>query len=131
MNNKIFVDTSYIVGLLAENDHWHKKAKKLIPIIKKKEKIICTSVLNESITLINKKLGVKASKIAYKIILNNFTIINEDVSLYNDSMNILIKYHNISLTDSIIVEIMKRYNIIEIASFDSDFDKIDGIIRIH
>lgn len=131
MNNKIFIDTSYIIRLLAETDNWHEKSKKVIPIIKKKEKIICSSVLNESITLINKKLGVKDSKIAYKIILNNLTIINENISLYNDSMNILIKYHNLSLTDSIIIEIMKRHNIIEIASFDSDFDKIDGIIRIH
>ncbi|RBQ23010.1 hypothetical protein ALNOE001_12900 [Candidatus Methanobinarius endosymbioticus] len=46
-------------------------------------------------------------------------------------MNILIKYHKLSLTDSLIVELMKKNNIIEIISFDSDFDKVDGIIKTH
>jgi len=46
--------------------------------------------------LINKKIGVEASKIAHKVILDNFTIITEDMELYNDSMNILIKYHKLS-----------------------------------
>jgi predicted nucleic acid-binding protein len=53
------------------------------------------------------------------------------MELYNKSMDILIKYHKLSLTDSIIVGLMKTNNIIEIASFDGDFDKIDGIMRIY
>lgn len=131
MSNKIFIDTSYIVGLLVEEDQWHKRAKELIPLIDKKEKIISLSIVNESITLINKKRGVEDSKQAYKIILDNFTIIDENMNLYTESMNTLIKYHSLSLTDSVIVELMKNHNIVEIVSFDEDFDKVDGIVRIH
>jgi predicted nucleic acid-binding protein len=130
-SNKIFIDTSYIVGLLVEEDKWNKRAKELISLIDKKEKIISLSIVNESITLINKKRGVEDSKQAYRIILNNFTIIDENMGLYTESMNILIKYHSLSLTDSVIVELMKKHNIFEIVSFDEDFDKIDGIVRIH
>lgn len=131
MSNKIFIDTSYIVGLLYEKDQWHKRAVELLPKIDKKELITCLSVMNETITLINKKIGVEASKTAHKIILDNFTVITEDMELYNDSMDILIKYHKLSLTDSIIVNLMKKDNIIEIASFDDDFDRVDGIVRIY
>jgi predicted nucleic acid-binding protein len=38
--NKIFIDTGYIVGLLVEEDQWHKKAKDLIAFIGKKDKIL-------------------------------------------------------------------------------------------
>jgi len=131
MPDKIFIDTSYIVGLLSIKDQWHEKAMELIPKIDKKELITCMSVMNETITLINKKIGVEASKTAHQIILDNFTIITEDMELYNDSMKILIKYHKLSLTDSIIINLMKRNNIYEVVSFDEDFDRVDGIMRIY
>jgi len=129
--NKIFIDTSYIVGLLVEKDQWHNQAFNLIPKIDKKDKITCISVINESITLINKKIGVEASKKAHKILLDNFIILEEDMDLYNESMNLLIKYHNLSLTDSIILKLMNKHDIIELVSFDTDFDKINGIVRIY
>ncbi|KZX17620.1 type II toxin-antitoxin system VapC family toxin [Methanobrevibacter filiformis] len=131
MSNKIFIDTSYVVALFVPKDQYHEQAKKILPTIDKKEKITCQSVINETITLINKKAGVEASKQVYKVILDYFTIITEDMDLYTDSMDILIKYHKLSLTDSIIVNLMKKDNIIEIASFDDDFDRVDRIIRIY
>jgi predicted nucleic acid-binding protein len=76
-------------------------------------------------------VGVEATKQVYKAMLDYFTIITENMELYNDSMNILIKYHKLSLTDSIIINLMKRNNIYEVVSFDEDFDRIDGIVRIH
>jgi predicted nucleic acid-binding protein len=131
MTKKIFIDSSYIIGLFVQNDNWHENAKRIIDELDNKERIICTSVLNESITLINKKLGVEASKKAYTEIFNNFIIIQENIPLYNAAMKILIQYHKLSLTDSIIIEIMKKHKITEIVSFDKDFDKIKGIKRIH
>ncbi|KZX15802.1 tRNA(fMet)-specific endonuclease VapC [Methanobrevibacter cuticularis] len=131
MTSKIFIDTSYIVALFVPKDQYHEQAKKVLPMIDKKEKIMCQSVINETIALINKKAGVDASKRVYKAILDNFTVITEDMELYNDSMDTLIKYHKLSLTDSIIVNLMKKDNIIEIASFDDDFDRVNGIVRIH
>jgi predicted nucleic acid-binding protein len=130
-SNKIFIDTNYIVALFVPKDQYHEQAKKILPKIDKKEKIICQSVINETITLINKKAGVEPNKTAYKAMLDYFTVMGEDIELYDDSMNILIKYHKLSLTDSIIVKLMKKHNIFEIVSFDEYFDKIDGIVRIH
>jgi len=131
MSNKIFIDTGFIVALFIPKEKHHERAKEILPEIDKKEKVICQSVINETIALVNKKAGVEASKRVYKAMLDYFTIMTEDMELYNDSMNILIKYHKLSLTDSIIVNLMKRSNIYELVSFDEDFDKIDGIVRIH
>lgn len=131
MNKKVFIDANYIISLIVNNDKWHKAATEIFDYVDKKEKITCMSVINESITLINKKIGLNASAKAYEIILDNFIILEENIDLYTESMNILIKYHKLSLTDSIIVELMKKNDIIEIISFDSDFDKVDGIIRTY
>jgi predicted nucleic acid-binding protein len=37
----------------------------------------------------------------------------------------------LSLADSTAIQVMKSKKIHEIYSFDSDFDKVEGIIRIH
>ena len=131
MSNKIFIDTGFIVALFIPKEKHHERAKKILPTIDKKEKIICQSTINETIALVNKKTGVEASKRVYKVMLDYFTIMTENMELYNDSMNILIKYHKLSLTDSIIINLMKRNSIYEVVSFDEDFDRVDGIVRIH
>ncbi len=47
-------------------------------------------------------------------------------------MNMFLKYDgSISLADASSIEIMKKYGIEKIISFDSDFDKVDDISRIH
>ncbi|MGL6297941.1 MAG: type II toxin-antitoxin system VapC family toxin [Methanobacteriaceae archaeon] len=114
----IFIDSNYIVGLFVKNDNWHEKANAIIDYIDKKEKVTCNLVISETITLINKKIGVDASKYVYDYILHNFIIIDEDRELYNKAIETLIKYHNLSFTDSLIIEIMKELNITEIATFD-------------
>ncbi|KZX16815.1 PIN domain protein [Methanobrevibacter cuticularis] len=130
-NKLIFIDSNFIVGLTVDNDKWHEKANELIPYINKKVKVTCLSAVFESITLINKKVGVDIAKTVYEYIMDNFIIITEDRSLCDKSIKTLVKYHKLSLADSTIVEIMKEMNIIELISFDDDFDRVNGIIRIH
>jgi predicted nucleic acid-binding protein len=132
MENKLtFIDSNFIVGLTVNNDEWHDQANKLIPHLNKRIKITCLSVVFESITLINKKVGVDIAKTVYEYIMNNFIVITEDKTLCDKSIQTLVKYHKLSLTDSTIVEIMKKMNIIELISFDDDFDRVNGILRIH
>lgn len=114
----IFIDNNYIVGLFVKNDNWHEKANALVDYIYKKEKVTCNLVISETITLINKKIGVDAIKYVYTYILHNFIIIDEDRKLYNKAIKTLMKYHNLSFTDSLIIEIMKELNIAEIATFE-------------
>ena len=126
----IFIDSNFIVGLAVDNDKWHEQANELIPFLNKKIKVTCLSAVFEAITLINKKVGVDIAKTVYEYVMDNFIIITEDRSLCDKSIKTLVKYHKLSLTDSTIVEIMKEMNIIELISFDDDFDRVNGIIRI-
>lgn len=128
----IFLDSSFIIGLFVENDQWHDDALKLsIYIDTKDELVISNLVLSETITGINKKIGVEACKIAFNYIMDNFTIITETKKLYPKAMQTLVKYHNLSFADSVSIEIMKLMNINEIASFDDDFDGKKEILRLH
>lgn len=48
------------------------------------------------------------------------------------AMETFLKYDGtLSFADSVSIEIMRNLEIDEIVSFDSDFDKVDGVIRIH
>ena len=83
----IFIDTNYIVGLFVKNDQWHEKAKEKEPYIQNKEKFISNLILSETVTLINKKIGVKAVKIVYNYILDNFTILRPNQEIYDKAMD--------------------------------------------
>jgi len=128
----IFLDSSFIIGLFVENDQWHRDALKLSEYIDTKDKLVISNlILSETITAINKKIGVGSSEIAYNYIMDNFTIITETKKLYPKAIKTLVKYHNLSFADSVSIEIMKLMNIYEIASFDDDFDNKKGILRLH
>jgi predicted nucleic acid-binding protein len=50
--------------------------------------------------------------------------------MLEDSMKIYLRYDGaLSLADAVTVHVMNTRGIGEVASFDSDFDKVDGIIR--
>jgi predicted nucleic acid-binding protein len=118
------------VGLFVKNDQWHEEAEKNKQYIQNKDKIITNLILSETITLINKKIGVKPAKEVYNHIISNFTVLESDQEIFNKSMDILIKYHNLSFADSVTIQIMNDLEIYEILSFDSDFDDKDRIVKI-
>lgn len=131
----IFIDSGFLIAIFVDKDQWHKKGIRLIDKIDKipkEDKIISNLVIEEIITLIGSKIGAKASIEVYGYIHDNYTVFNEDKSLYDKSMSSFLKYNaTLSLTDCVSVEIMKELEINEIVSFDSDFDKVDGIVRVH
>ena len=128
----IFIDSCFLIALFVENDQWHEDALKLSEYVDSQDSLIMSNlILSETITGINKKVGVKASEIAYKYIMDNFTIITETKKLYPKAIKTLVKYHNLSFADSVSIEIMKLMNIYEIVSFDEDFDDKEGIIRLN
>ncbi|MGL6298334.1 MAG: hypothetical protein ACRC1M_04115 [Methanobacteriaceae archaeon] len=46
-------------------------------------------------------------------------------------MQKVIKYNRLGFFDCMYIEIMEDMKVTEIASFDKDFDNIEGIVRIH
>jgi predicted nucleic acid-binding protein len=126
----IFVDASYIIALVVESDQWNENALKLIDKVAQSDKAITQAMIIETINLIGKCKGGKAGKSIYQYIKDNYTIYNK-ADLLDRAMKEFIKYNGtLSLADCTGIITMQDLNIHEIISFDDDFDKVDGIIRV-
>ena len=126
-----FLDTVFLVGLFVSNDQWHAHAIRIYQKIKNKKLVISKLVIAETITLLKNNLKTKDIREIYNYLPKLFEVI-DDSDYFDGAMNEFIKYDSkISFFDSMYVYIMKKENISEIISFDSDFDRVDGIHRIH
>ena len=127
----IFADSSFFIAIAREKDRWHKDALKLAEKIKE-PLLISELIISESITMMGSFEGGKAGKTLYEYFQDNCRIefINEE--MLEKAMNTFLKYDgSISLADASSIEIMKEHGIKKIFSFDSDFDKVHEIDRIH
>ncbi len=126
----IFVDSSYIIALAAERDQWHENAVKNISKIDKREKVITEAMVIESINLIGKCKGGKVGKTIFQYIQDNYTIYNPH-NILKRAMEEFVKYDGtLSLADCTAIVTIQDLGIHEIISFDDDFDKVNGILRI-
>lgn len=128
----IFIDASFFIAAINKNDQWHEKAGEILPIIIKEEKITSGLILSESITLVGSLFGGKTGLNLFNYILDNHEVHYTNKELSFNAMETFLKYDGtLSFADAVSVELMKNLGINQIASFDSDFDKVDKIIRIH
>jgi hypothetical protein len=128
----IFIDSSFFIGLVLETDKWHEQALKLIPKLEKSSKMVSGIIISETVTMVGSRSVGKAGKMVYDYIMEDCTVFSEEKSVYNDAIQTYLKYDgSLSFTDSVTLEIMDIFNIHEVVSFDSDFDKVNGVIRIH
>ena len=126
----IFVDASYIIALIVEKDQWHNDAVRLLEKLKSEDKIITEPMIIESLNLIGSCHGGKVGVTAFKYIKDNFTIFKSD-TLLEESLRHYLKFDGtLSLADCTAIHTMKENDIVEILSFDDDFDKVDGIVRV-
>ena len=127
----IFADSSFFIAIVRENDRWHKEALKLARKINE-PLLISELIISESITTLGSFQGGKAGKTLYEYFQDNCRIefINEE--MLEKAMDTFLKYDgSISLADASSIEIMKKHRVKRIISFDSDFDKIHEINRMH
>lgn len=125
----IFADTSYFIARSKKDDQWHKDALNLKI---KEQMLISELIMSESITLVGAFAGGKEGKTLYEYFLDNCKIEYLDKEIMEKSMDTFLRYDGtLSLADSSSIEIMKKYGVKKIISFDSDFDKVQEIVRIH
>ncbi len=126
----IFIDASFFIAALNKQDQWHEKAGEILPTIKKEEKVTSGLILSESITLVGSLFGGKIGLKLFNYILDHeVRYVDKEMNLH--AIETFLKYDGtLSFANSISIEIMRNLKIDEIVSFDSDFDKVDGIIRI-
>ena len=126
-----FLDTTFLVALFVSNDDWHSQAVQVYGKIKNDKLMISKLVIAETMTVLKNKLKTKEIREIYRNFPNFFHIL-EDSTHYDEAMMEFVKYDSsISFFDAMYVALMKKEGIDEIVSFDSDFDKVDSIVRIH
>lgn len=128
----IFVDSSYYIAIADTKDQWHKKALELSEYIETNISVVSSFIISEVVTEIGRRSGGKVAYNLYNYFTDNCKIIYIDRDMLSESMEIVLKYDGtFSLADAASVAIMDNMKIGEIVSFDSDFDKVDFINRIH
>jgi predicted nucleic acid-binding protein len=129
----ILIDSNFFIALINDKDQYHKKAKELSnKIMKEENKIIPLLMVSEAIASIGKRKNGKIANKLYNVIIDNFEVYYPPKNDIDESMKLVLKYSgNLSLADCLAIHIMQEKKITKILSFDKDFDKIKGIIRIH
>jgi predicted nucleic acid-binding protein len=128
----IFADSSFFIALADRKDQWHPAAKALLPILADETVIISDLIISESVTIIGRRSGGKAGERLYYYFMDNGKSVGLDEKILNGGMSVFLRYDGtLSVSDAVSVFIMERENIERILSFDSDFDKVQGIVRIH
>ena len=125
----IFADSSYFIAIADKKDQWHERARELS---KKAQNMIATElVLSESVTAVGARGGGKAGMALYEYVSDNCQVTFADKEMLDRAMKTYLKYDGtLSLADAVSLVVMEDYDIKNILSFDSDFDKAKGITRL-
>jgi len=127
----ILVDSSFFIALADRKDQWHVQAKKLQASLAGETVIISDLIVAESVTIIGKRSGGKAGEHLYHFFIDNCEIVFADEQILKGGMSVFLRYDGtLSVSDAVSVNIMAMKHIDRILSFDSDFDKVDGITRL-
>lgn len=131
----LFFDTSFILGLFNENDDNHHKVKKLLeiePDISKQKKAINNIVLTEVLNKIKKDYYRNVREDIINFLLSMDEIYYVETDDYLKAIKLMQNYKfTINYSDCLILLSMVNNNINTIVSFNSDFNRIDGITRIY
>ncbi|MBO5966641.1 MAG: type II toxin-antitoxin system VapC family toxin [Methanobrevibacter sp.] len=127
---KIFVDSSFLIALVNENDSLHEKSLEYIDLIEKNDCYISNLVINEVITVIGNKIDLETAISAFDLINDIFHVINEyEIKDFNSTTMLIYEKHNtkLSFTDCSIIVDMHYHKIENLLSFDKEFKKAEGI----
>lgn len=127
----IFLDTSYILGLLLEKDSYHNISRNIESLLADEKKMINITVIQEVLNSLNNVNYHDDISLVVDILfsLDRMEYLSERD--YSEAID-LFKYYNksINFSDCTILQSMQKNNVTNIVSFDSDFDKISGISRL-
>lgn len=131
---KYFVDSSYIIALVKEDDSLHEKSLEFLDLLDSNECYINDLIISEVVTVIGNKINLKTASLAYNILNSTFNIINNcSIKNFNDITMIHYEKFNtkLSFTDCSIITCMESENIENLISFDNEFKNVNLINLIN
>lgn len=130
----IYIDTGFLIALLRPQDDYHARAGELRKELAMKPELLALSenVLGEFTTFVRRKYDAKtALKESLEVLESErLTLVFQTETEVLQALELLAKYSFASYTDALTISIMQSRGIRKIASFDSEFDKVQGVERI-
>lgn len=126
-----YVDASFLVALLEENDQWHDAAKRAAPrLMRLRPWRTHVLALGEVIAVIGSRAGGKSARDAYDGIRDTVEVWAPAVAELDAAMPIVVRFDgSLSLSDALFVNAARDEADAAILSFDADFDKT-GLRRL-
>lgn len=127
---KYFIDSSYIIALINQNDSLHQRSLEYLNLIEENECYISNLIINEVVTVIGNKIDLETAVTAFDLLYDIFIVLDEydDKDLNYNTMLIYEKYNaKLSFTDSSIIVNMHNEGIDNLISFDKEFKRVEGI----
>lgn len=142
--NSVIADTSFLLGLLDGKDKWHQRSVALYQSLKanRVKIVIFDCVANELISVVGKRFGESGRQEKFKSFAQEklLPLISKDniVSLYrwvNEWHDEIVKVvidtsGKFNFHDALIQLGARKIGLEHIVSFDEDFDKVAGLLRI-
>ncbi len=126
-----FGDASYFIGILDRRDQWHEAAVRLSGSVTGRLHVTDVA-MGETITLVGARSGGKSARRAYDLFLDACDIVYTGAAEFAEAMSYHTRYDGrLSTSDCLLVVAMVSANDPQVLSFDSDFDLVRGIERIH
>ena len=127
---KYFVDSSYIIALIKEDDSLHGEALKFLELLDLNECYINDYIINEVVTVIGNKIDLKTASKAYNILNLTFNVVDMcSISNFKDKTMFYYQQFDtkLSFTDCSVITCMISENIENLLSFDDEFKKVNLI----
>ena len=137
------LDTSFVIGLLDEQDVWHSQAKLLQDVLDSNDcrTFIFDCVLGEVISTLARRTHEKrraadfselTARIKKRFPTKVITWLYPDLPGMFDSVTALVERSGgeLNFNDALIAISCQQRGIPYLVSFDSDFDRVDKLIRI-
>ncbi|MFA6329917.1 MAG: PIN domain-containing protein [Candidatus Micrarchaeia archaeon] len=123
-------DSCVLIALFDKDDGYHQRAEELLKA--NPNAMITSVILWEIVEYFIRKRGNKpASDVGRKIFDNKVPVLETDMTVYKNSLALMEKYSKLNYCDAISVVALSGFEEKQIISFDSDFDLVPGIERIH
>lgn len=127
----VFLDASYIIGLLDSKDQWHAAAVGLQRSLGKARPTTHSLVVAEAVSVVGPRRGGKLAKQVYDTLWEACDVVEPTRSDLDEAMGTVVKFDGgLSLSDALAVVVAKKKRLRAIVSFDSDFDG-KGVPRLH
>lgn len=131
----IILDASFLIALARPQDEHHAEAAALQKrLVASGEWLYATEiVLSELVAYLCKYNDVDVALAAANRLVesNKTTVVFSALEDCKQALLFLKKFRFNSYSDALSVQVMHSRGIKQIASFDSDFDRVSGITRIH